>query len=114
MLAHQAIRAGVPIDHLVVSAFTVPTDFPESDGTLEWSQTTLVVVEVSAGGQGGLGYTYADTATARLITDHLAAVVEGRDAMAVPGVWGAVVRAIRNLGRPGIASMAIAAVDTAL
>jgi L-alanine-DL-glutamate epimerase-like enolase superfamily enzyme len=41
-------------------------------------------------------------------------VVRGGDAMAIPTHWMAMVRAIRNLGRPGIASMAIAAVDTAL
>ena len=41
-------------------------------------------------------------------------VVRGRDAMAVPGSWSAMVAAIRNLGRPGIASMAISAVDAAL
>lgn len=34
--------------------------------------------------------------------------------MAVPGTWAAMVHAIRNLGRPGIISMAIAAVDAAL
>ena len=62
----------------------------------------------------GLGYTYADTATATLIHDLLAEVVRGRDAMGVPGAWSAMVAAIRNLGRPGIASMAISAVDAAL
>ena len=102
------------IEHIAVSAYTVPTDLPESDGTLEWDKTTMVVVEATAGGQRGLGYTYADLATARLIEDRLAHVVQGRDAMAVPAVWGAMVREIRNLGRPGIVSMAIAAVDTAL
>jgi L-alanine-DL-glutamate epimerase-like enolase superfamily enzyme len=34
--------------------------------------------------------------------------------MDVAGAWDVMVRAVRNLGRPGIASMAIAAVDTAL
>jgi L-alanine-DL-glutamate epimerase-like enolase superfamily enzyme len=62
----------------------------------------------------GLGYTYADTATARLIKDVLREVVLGRGAMDVPGAWEAMRHAIRNLGRPGIASMAIAAVDVAL
>ncbi len=38
---------------------------PESDGTLEWSATTLVVVEIEAVDCPGLGYTYADAATAR-------------------------------------------------
>ena len=37
----------------------------------------------------------------RLIRDSLADVVRGRDAMAVPGAWSAMVAAIRNLGRPG-------------
>src|SRR5215831_18022212 len=102
------------IEHIAVSAYTVPTDLPESDGTLEWDKTTMVVVEATAGGQRGLGYTYADLATARLIEDRLAHVVQGRDAMAVPAAWAAMVREIRNLGRPGIVSMAIAAVDAAL
>jgi Fe-S oxidoreductase len=52
-------RVNVAIERLDVSAYTVPTDFPESDGTLEWNATTLVVVEV-AGGVRGLGYTYYD------------------------------------------------------
>jgi L-alanine-DL-glutamate epimerase-like enolase superfamily enzyme len=102
------------LQQLKVSAYTVPTDAPESDGTLAWDSTTLVLVEVTAGNVQGLGYTYADTATAQLIKGTLAEIVLGRDAMAVPGTWAAMVRAIRNLGRPGIASMAIAAVDAAL
>ena len=102
------------IEHIAFSAYTVPTDLPESDGTLEWDKTTMVVVEATAGGQRGLGYTYADLATARLIEDRLAHVVQGCDAMAVPAAWAAMVREIRNLGRPGIASMAIAAIDAAL
>jgi L-alanine-DL-glutamate epimerase-like enolase superfamily enzyme len=97
-----------------VAAYTIPTDFPESDGTLEWNRTTVVVVEATAGGTVGTGYTYADTATARLVQDLLADLVLGRDAMAVSGAWAGMARAIRNLGRPGIASMAIAAVDSAL
>jgi L-alanine-DL-glutamate epimerase-like enolase superfamily enzyme len=92
----------------------VPTDQPESDGTYAWESTTLVIVDVWGGGRQGLGYTYADTATARLISDKLAPLVQGRDAMDIPAAWMAMVGAIRNLGRPGIASMAIAAVDAAL
>jgi L-alanine-DL-glutamate epimerase-like enolase superfamily enzyme len=34
--------------------------------------------------------------------------------MAIPACWRAMVDAIRNLGRPGVASMALAAVDAAL
>ena len=104
----------VRIEKVEVSAFVIPTDFPESDGTLEWNATTLVVVEIAAGGQQGLGYTYADSATARLIRDKLSALIKGHDAMAVSATWVATIQAVRNLGRPGIASMAIAAVDAAL
>ena len=60
------------IERLDVSTYIIPTDFPESDGTLAWDETTLVLVEPTAGGVRGLGYTYADTATARLIKDLLA------------------------------------------
>jgi L-alanine-DL-glutamate epimerase-like enolase superfamily enzyme len=71
-------------------------------------------VDVASAGGRGLGYTYADTATAELIRRVLAPRVRGTDCMDVAGAWWAMVRSIRNLGRPGIASMAIAAVDTAL
>jgi L-alanine-DL-glutamate epimerase-like enolase superfamily enzyme len=106
--------SGSAIDRIEVSTFTIPTDFPESDGTLEWNSTTLVLVHAYGGGRVGLGYTYADTATATLIRDLLSEVVKGRDAMAPAASWNAMVSRIRNLGRPGIASMAISAVDIAL
>jgi len=104
----------IKIGRLRASAYLIPTDFPESDGTIEWKATTLVLVEAPGGDQTGIGYTYADGATARLINDMLADVVEGQDAMATSANWLAMIRAIRNLGRPGISSMAIAAVDNAL
>jgi L-alanine-DL-glutamate epimerase-like enolase superfamily enzyme len=105
---------GVTIERLRVSAYTVPTDSPESDGTYTWDKTTIVVVEIDAGNETGIGYTYADVATGKLIETLLANVVQGRNALDIPGCWLAMVGAIRNLGRPGIASMAIAAVDAAL
>jgi L-alanine-DL-glutamate epimerase-like enolase superfamily enzyme len=110
------LRRGVGprIERIEAAAYTVPTDFPESDGTLEWDRTTLVLVEAEAGGRRGVGYTYADDAAALLVRDHLAQVVVGRGAFDVPGAWEAMRRSIRNLGRPGIASLAISAVDTAL
>ena len=100
---------------LKVQALTLPTDAPESDGTLEWSATTMVVVEAACGGNPtGIGYTYADEATAELIHKKLSAEIEGRDPHDIPACWEAMRHAIRNLGRPGISSMAIAAVDNAL
>ena len=103
-----------PITRIDLRAYTVPTDAPEADGTFAWDKTTLVLVEAEAGGKTGLGYTYADTSTAKLIQETLAIKVMGREAMDVPGAWAAMDHAIRNLGRPGICSMAIAAVDVAL
>jgi L-alanine-DL-glutamate epimerase-like enolase superfamily enzyme len=105
---------GIPVERLEVSAYAVPADAPESDGTLEWDSTSVVLVEVHAGGKTGIGWSYTDVAAARLIRDRLARVVTGRDALSVPGVWGAMARAVRNLGRPGLASSAISAVDVAL
>ena len=102
------------IERIEVSTKTVPTDFPESDGTLAWNSTTLVLVHSYAGGKRGLGYTYADTATAALIHDLLSEVVNGQDAMAPALSWNAMISRTRNLGRPGIVSMAISAVDIAL
>jgi L-alanine-DL-glutamate epimerase-like enolase superfamily enzyme len=104
----------VHIDDLKVSAFEIPTDSPESDGTYEWDNTTIVIVRVAAGGKQGLGYTYAETATAKLIEDKLKNVVCGRDAMSVSCAYVSMLHSIRNFGRPGICSMAISAVDTAL
>jgi L-alanine-DL-glutamate epimerase-like enolase superfamily enzyme len=105
---------GVAIERLDVSAYTVPTDSAESDGTYAWDKTTIIIVEVSAGGKRGLGYTYADLSTLSQVKTMLAHIVQGQDAMNVPACWQAMLEAIRNLGRPGIASMAIAAVDAAL
>jgi L-alanine-DL-glutamate epimerase-like enolase superfamily enzyme len=104
----------IPIEDLTVSPFTIPTETPEEDGTYEWNSTTIVIANVTGGGKHGLGYTYADTANAKLIDDKLKQVVIGRDAMSVTAAWTAMMHCIRNLGRPGICSMAISAVDTAL
>lgn len=73
---------GATVEAVSVSAYTIPTDYPESDGTLEWDRTTLVLVEATGAGRVGLGYTYADTATAELIRSRLADVVISHDAMA--------------------------------
>jgi L-alanine-DL-glutamate epimerase-like enolase superfamily enzyme len=102
------------VEQLAVAAYEIPTDAPDADGTLAWDSTTLVVVHAHGAGETGLGYTYADVSTAKLIESKLAGVVRGRDAMAPQTAWSAMVGAIRNLGREGIASMAIAAVDCAL
>ena len=107
----------IPIQRIEVLAYEIPTDGPEgkeSDGTLEWDSTTLVVCLVHAGGVVGLGYTYGHQACALLIEDKLASSLLGEDALAVKERWLAMAESIRNAGRPGVGMMAISAVDVAL
>jgi L-alanine-DL-glutamate epimerase-like enolase superfamily enzyme len=102
------------VEHVTAAAYEVPTERPEADGTLAWSSTTLIVVHVTGGGRTGIGYTYAHVACKPLIEGKLAEAVAGRDVFETGAAWQAMVRAIRNLGRPGVASCAISAVDAAL
>jgi L-alanine-DL-glutamate epimerase-like enolase superfamily enzyme len=102
------------IDSVDVSVYTVPTDAPEADGTLSWDSTTMVLVQARAGDQCGTGWTYGSTACATVIADKLAGIVGGRDALDVGGAFEAMVRAVRNDGRPGAVGYAISAVDVAL
>ena len=97
-----------------VRAYRIPTATPESDGTFEWDATTLVAVHVGAGDAIGFGYTYADLATATLIRDAFIDLLRGRDAMAIDAAWAAMIRKVRNIGRRGVAAMAISGVDAAL
>ncbi len=102
------------IADLAAAVFVIPTDAPEADGTLAWSQTTMVTVTARAAGEQGLGWSYAAPAAASVISGMLAPAVAGRSAMDVPGANEAMARAVRNVGRPGIAATAISAADIAL
>jgi L-alanine-DL-glutamate epimerase-like enolase superfamily enzyme len=102
-----------PITALRAQAFVIPTDAPESDGTFEWDSTTLVLAEVEAGGETGLGYTYA-AAAAREVIAGLAPAVTGCPAGDIGRAWDAMVAQVRNLGLRGVCACAISAVDTAL
>jgi L-alanine-DL-glutamate epimerase-like enolase superfamily enzyme len=102
------------IECVEATAYTVPTEKPEADGTLAWDSTTLVLAQVSSGGVRGIGWTYGSAACASVIADLLAPVVLGADAMDVPGVFEAMVRTARNAGRPGAVGHAISAVDLAV
>jgi len=104
----------ISVERIEVSAYTVPTDSPESDGTLQWDSTTLVLVEAIGGGKRGLGYTYGDLSVGKFIESKLAETVRGEDAMSPPAAWSAMQGAIRNAGRPGVGAMAVSAVDIAL
>ena len=103
------------VKQLDVTAYEIPTDRPEADGTINWDSTTVVVVEVvSDSGHRGLGYTYASRATATLIREKLTKIVVGGEVERVREIWQRMVDSVRNAGRPGIAAMGISAVDIAL
>ncbi|MGE5603819.1 MAG: mandelate racemase, partial [Nitrososphaerales archaeon] len=108
------LSSAIPIEKIDVSAYTIPTDGPEADGTYTWRETPIVIVEARAGGVTGLGYTYANAATARLIRESLAKTVEGCDAMSVEAAWWDMLGVVRNIGQPGVTAMAISGVDNAL
>jgi L-alanine-DL-glutamate epimerase-like enolase superfamily enzyme len=107
-------RTDPAIGTVRATAYTVPTDRPEADGTLAWDSTTMVVAEARSGAVAGTGWTFAPAVAARVVSDLLAPVVEGLDALAPASAQAAMVRAVRNAGRPGLVGMAISAVDVAL
>jgi len=102
------------VDSVSAAVYKVPTDQPEADGTLAWSSTTLVIASVSGGGRTGLGYTYGSAACKPVIEGELASAVAGLDVFDTGAALEAMVRAVRNAGRPGLVSYAISAVETAL
>jgi L-alanine-DL-glutamate epimerase-like enolase superfamily enzyme len=102
------------VDRLETSCFTIPTDEPESDGTLEWDSTTIVVVEAVGGGRRGIGWTYAPDAAGKVVDGKLASIVAGRDVDDLAALWLELGAQLRNAGRPGIAHCALSAVDLAL
>jgi L-alanine-DL-glutamate epimerase-like enolase superfamily enzyme len=106
--------AGVRLDTIDAVAYQIPTELPESDGTLAWDSVTLVVVHAWAGGRWGLGYTYADRSLADLVNGKLAGTLGGMPALDVPAMWRRLQQEIRNLGRPGLCAEAVSAVDVAL
>ncbi len=104
----------IPIEKVSAAAYRIPTDRPESDGTLAWDATTMVTVHAAAGGKEGFGYAYTASGAVPVIRTTLAGKITGVDAMDVPRCWKVMTAAVRNMGERGIARMAVAAVDVAL
>ncbi|WGR93105.1 mandelate racemase [Bradyrhizobium sp. ISRA443] len=102
------------IRRVAARSYRIPTDAPEADGTIAWSATTLVVAEIDAAGETGLGYSYASAAAAEIVNKELAPIVVEQDAFAIPALWLAMVQAVRNIGWRGVCACAISAMDVAL
>jgi L-alanine-DL-glutamate epimerase-like enolase superfamily enzyme len=108
-------RSSTRIDSVTATAYTIPTETgEESDGTLVWDSTTVVVVEVGAEGRTGIGYTYCDPAAGRVVEAKLADILVGADPLMPERAWAQMQVQARQLGHAGIAAMAISAVDVAL
>ncbi|CCH79332.1 putative mandalate racemase [Nostocoides japonicum T1-X7] len=112
--ASPPTTAGPRVEHAEATAYTIPTEGPEADGTMSWDATTIVVVTVRSAGLVGTGWTYGSPALAALIDGALLPVLRDREVLAGSATWEAMARALRNIGRPGAASMALSAVDNAL
>jgi L-alanine-DL-glutamate epimerase-like enolase superfamily enzyme len=109
----EATGVSAQIAEVTVSAYTIPTDKPEADGTFRWTSTTIVLAHVRAANQCGLGYSYTHESAAALVK-FLGEKIKGRDAGDPPATWRTLTEAVRNMGREGIAANAISALDTAL
>jgi L-alanine-DL-glutamate epimerase-like enolase superfamily enzyme len=110
----MARSAQALISDCKVAAYRIPTDEPEADGTYAWNSTTIIVVQLSCGDETGLGYTYADASAAALIETLASKVLKDRDSFDIPARRLALLRAVRNLGRSGLAACAVSALDCAL
>ena len=111
---NSSFRMPGRIKQVQVSAYTIPTQTPEADGTLEWNSTTLILVEIKAGGKTGIGYSYANSAAANFIHDTLRELIVNQNAFNVSGITNSLIHHTRNNGNCGLVMMAISAVDNAL
>ncbi len=113
-MSTQLLNIEARLQKGTVQTYRIPTDEPESDGTLKWDHTDLVLVELKAANKTGSGYSYASPAAAKIINDILLSEIEGKDAFDINGIWYHMHKKLRNLGNTGVAAMAISAVDNAL
>jgi L-alanine-DL-glutamate epimerase-like enolase superfamily enzyme len=98
-----------------ITALRIPTDSgEESDGTAVWDATTVVIVELTAGGIAGLGFSYANAAAAHVAKELVEKIVLKKDAFDIPAIHSALDIEVRNWGRPGLVSTAISAIDNCL
>jgi L-alanine-DL-glutamate epimerase-like enolase superfamily enzyme len=102
------------VEHVGVSAFTIPTDAPEADGTLAWNSTTLVLVEIRTAGEQGLGFTYGNGGIATIAKRLSEKCLLRKSAFDIPALHESMLKEVRNDSIRGIGAMAISALDIAL
>lgn len=102
------------IDSGSARALTIPTDAPEADGTISWSSTTLIVVELLCGRVTGIGYSYGHGASAIVARELIKSHCLGGDPMSSNALTASMRRSQRNYGTEGIGATALSAVDIAI
>lgn len=111
---NETVEHLAAIEDLKTSAYKIPTDAPEADGTATWNSTTLILVQLQAGGKTGVGYGYANAATAFFIDEKLKELIIGKNTFDIPAINLFLTQQVRNSGTCGITMMAISAIDNAL
>jgi L-alanine-DL-glutamate epimerase-like enolase superfamily enzyme len=112
--AAVSLEAGPSLRDVRAEAYTIPCDTSESDGTLAWDSTTIVVVDAVAAEVEGIGWTYVPAGVAALIEQLLVPALEGAPAFDIGAAHAAMRAALRNAGQTGAGAMALSAVDVAL
>lgn len=108
------IESEPKIESTQATAYTIPTDAPEADGTFAWDSTTLIVVEIHCEEFIGVGYTYSHKTAAPLARELMKNHVEGESPFDTNALFSNLRKAQRNYGRDGIAATALSAIDIAL
>lgn len=107
------------VESVQTAVYRIPPSTPWEDasGPVPVKEWILAEVETDRGVRGiGWSYTvgYGGTAIKVLIDDYLAPLVIGEDPLLVPAIWEKLRWAVRGIGREGISSLALAALDVAL
>lgn len=103
------------VSNFRLNVFKVPTQRKlESDGTLEWESTTLVLVELNCLDKWGIGYTYGHSSVATVASTLLKKYVAEKEVFNIAAITETMGSALRNNGKTGISAMAISAIDIAL
>lgn len=100
-----------------VTACRLPPASPWEDATNRVDALEFLVVEIDAGGQSGVGFSYTvdvgGSAMLALARDYLAPLVLGMDPRTPERIWAHLARQSRRLGT-GVNAMCIAAFDIAV
>lgn len=110
--------ASVKIERVETAYYRLPLEVMGDAGHGTIDTEELITVKLHAGGLAGHGYAYTigrgGRAVRALIEHDIAPLLQGRDASDIEGLWHLLWQRLLYVGRGGLASFAIAAIDIAL